>query len=151
MSARQAERRPTIERRAYRQPAWLVDQVEMTLALDRDETRVSTRLEVRRNPDAADSNMPMVLNGSGLETVSVAVDGRVLNSDDYTIDGETLSLAINADRAVVETVVLVHPAKNTALEGLYAAGEMLLTQCEAEGFRKITWYPDRPDIMATSA
>ena len=149
MSARQAERRPTIERRAYRQPAWLVDQVEMTLALDRDETRVSTRLEVRRNPDAADSNMPMVLNGSGLETVSVAVDGRVLNSDDYTIDGETLSLAINADRAVVETVVLVHPAKNTALEGLYAAGEMLLTQCEAEGFRKITWYPDRPDIMAT--
>jgi aminopeptidase N len=77
------------------------------------------------------------------------VDGQERTADDYTIEGETLSLPMNGDQAVIETVVHVHPAKNTALEGLYAAGDNLLTQCEAEGFRKITWYPDRPDVMAT--
>ena len=148
MSARHPDRRPTIERRTYQSPDWLVVQADMSFSLDRGNTRVHSRLEVRRNPDSVDAEAPLVLNGSDLETEAVIVDGRSLPADEYTIRGETLTVALEGDRAVVETVVHIHPDANTALEGLYAAGDMLLTQCEAEGFRKITWYPDRPDVMA---
>ncbi len=149
MSARHPDRQPAIERRAYRSPDWLVAKADFSFGLDRSQTRVHSRLEVRRNPDGGDEAAPLVLNGSNLETEAVVVDGRELTADEYTVQGETLSLALEGDRAVVETIVHIHPDANTALEGLYAAGDMLLTQCEAEGFRKITWYPDRPDVMAT--
>ncbi len=149
MSARHADRRPAIERRAYRTPDWLVDQADLSFQLDRSETRVHARLTVRRNPESNDASAKLVLNGSGLETEAVMVDGRKLSGNDYSVQGETLSLALDGDTAEVETIVRIHPEANTALEGLYAAGDMLLTQCEAEGFRKITWYPDRPDVMAT--
>ncbi len=148
MSPRHPERSPAIERRAYRSPDWLVAQADLHFVLDRGDTRVHSRLEVSRNPDGGDAAAPLVLNGAGLETVAVKVDGRDLSDDKYTVQGETLTLDLAGDEAVVETIVDIHPDANTALEGLYAAGDMLLTQCEAEGFRKITWYPDRPDVMA---
>jgi aminopeptidase N len=148
MSARQTDRRPTIERSAYQPPAWLVDQVDLSLVLDRGRTRVGSRLSVRRNPESTDASAALALHGSGLQTEAVMVDGRKLAPDEYTIQGETLRIDLEAERAVVETTVQIEPERNTALEGLYAAGGMLLTQCEAEGFRKITWYPDRPDVMA---
>jgi aminopeptidase N len=148
MSARHPDRRPAIERRAYLAPDWLVDEVDLDFRLDRSETRVHGRLKVRRNADCGDGSAQLVLNGSGLDTEAVIVDGRNLSGDEYSVQGETLTLALDGDSAVVETLVRIHPEANTALEGLYAAGDMLLTQCEAEGFRKITWYPDRPDVMA---
>ncbi|QOC21849.1 aminopeptidase N [Wenzhouxiangella sp. AB-CW3] len=148
MSIRHGASRPAIERSSYSPPGWQVEQVEMNLVLARESTRVTTRLTVRRNPSDSGASAPLELNGSGLETESISVDGRRLSTEDYRIEGETLHLELPEDRATVETVVTIHPAENTALEGLYAAGDMLLTQCEAEGFRKITWYPDRPDVMA---
>ena len=143
-----APRNP-IRRTDYLPPAWLIDRVSITLDLDASSTTVAASLSVRRNPDAADPAAPLVLFGSGLETREVAVDGRSLESEHYLIEGEELTIADVPDSATVSTRVVIRPADNTALEGLYTSGASLLTQCEAEGFRKITWFGDRPDIMAT--
>ena len=139
--------RPTL-RRDYRPPAWLVDQVDMSLALDRERTIVRTRLSVRRNPDSSEPRAPLALSGVNLNTRQVLVDGRLVDRSQRRLDGEEMVIGGVPDQAEVETEVEISPVANTALEGLYASGQMLLTQCEAEGFRKITWFPDRPDIMA---
>ncbi len=141
--------RTPIQRLDYRPPDWWIETVELTLALDADTTRVDAVLTVRRNPDAASADAPLVLHGSGLDTRAVAVDGRRLAAEDYAVHGETLTIDGVPDRARIETTVDIHPSANTALEGLYQSGPSLLTQCEAEGFRKITWFADRPDVMAT--
>jgi len=143
--------RTPIRRTDYLPPAWLIDEVSITLALDAASTTVTASLAVRRNPDSAatDSAAPLVLFGSGLETREVAIDGSSLDPDRYSIEGEELTIADVPDSATIFTRVVIRPAENTALEGLYTSGASLLTQCEAEGFRKITWFGDRPDIMAT--
>jgi aminopeptidase N len=139
--------KPTL-RRDYRPPAWLVDQVELTLKLDRDTTRVSSRLKVCRNPEAESVDAPLALAGVGLTTLAVRIDGQELSHADRRHEGEEMLLEGVPRQATVETEVEISPVANTALEGLYAAGDMLLTQCEPQGFRKITWFPDRPDVMA---
>lgn len=131
----------------YRPPEWLVDDVELNFDLDPPETVVRARLSVRRNPEAT-SEAPLVLDGRDLALDAVAVDGRTMEPGDYQLGDESLTLHVTGDRASVETVSRIRPADNTELEGLYQAGEMLITQCEAEGFRRITWFPDRPDVMA---
>jgi aminopeptidase N len=141
-------RKPTL-RQDYRPPAWLVDHVELALVLDREETRVRAELKVRRNPESRDQAAPLKLDGEGLSTRMVAVDGQPLDKRQYRLDSQSMVIGQLPDQARVVTDVVIHPARNTALEGLYASGESLLTQCEAEGFRKITWFPDRPDVMAT--
>ncbi|NKI35296.1 aminopeptidase N [Wenzhouxiangella sp. XN79A] len=146
--------RTPIQRVDYRPPDWWIDAVELTLALDPAATRVRAVLEVRRNAEAAGSASatgaaPLELHGSGLMTRRVAVDGQERPAGEWTVQGETLRIAGVPDRARVETEVEIAPSANTALEGLYQAGASLLTQCEAEGFRKITWFLDRPDVMAT--
>jgi len=140
--------RTPIRRLDYRPPAWLIDAVDMTLALDPARTRVRSRLSVRRNPDA-DGGEPLTLHGSGLKTHSVRVDGVLLDESGWHIEGERITIDGVPERAELETEVEIRPEANTALEGLYTSGTSLLTQCEAEGFRKITWFGDRPDIMAT--
>jgi len=139
--------RPTL-RHDYRPPAWLVDQVDLTIALDRGCTRVKARLQVRRNPDAPDPCAPLALHGANLVTLGVRVDGRQVADRERRLDGELMVIASVPDQAEIETEVEISPDRNTALEGLYVSGDMLLTQCEAEGFRKITWFPDRPDVMS---
>ena len=141
--------RTPIKRLDYRPPAWLIDTAVITLELDPETTRVTSSLRVRRNPDADDDSAPLELFGSGLDTRSIAVDGSEVDESDWDIDGERLTIRGVPDTAIVTTRVHIHPAENTALEGLYESGTSLLTQCEAEGFRKITWFGDRPDIMAT--
>lgn len=139
--------RPTL-RHDYAPPAWLVDQVDLTIALDRRCTTVTARLQVRRNPDSIDARAPLALYGAGLVTRRVSVDGRVLADHERRFEGESMIIGGVPDQAEVETEVEISPERNTALEGLYASGAMLLTQCEPEGFRKITWFPDRPDVMS---
>ena len=139
--------KPTL-RRDYRQPAWLVDQIEMTLKLDRETTQVHAALRVRRNPESEDPRAPFSLAGVNLTTRAVRVDGETVDPGRRRHEGEEMIIGGVPDEALVETEVDISPVANTALEGLYAAGSMLLTQCEPEGFRKITWFPDRPDIMA---
>jgi aminopeptidase N len=139
--------KPTL-RHDYQAPAWLVDRVELTLKLHRDTTAVHARLHVRRNPDIGPSDSPLALAGVGLTTRAVRVNGRPIDHSQRRHEGEEMIIDAVPDQAEVETEVEIAPSANTALEGLYAAGDMLLTQCEPEGFRKITWFLDRPDVMA---
>ena len=129
----------------YRPPAYLVDEIHLDFDLKPSATRVKARLSLRRNGDHAE---PLVLNGERLTPISVAIDGRVLAKDDYVIDAEYLTIAQVPDAFVLETEVEIDPAANTSLDGLYMSGGRFCTQCEAEGFRKITWYPDRPDVLS---
>lgn len=129
----------------YRPPAFLVETIELDFDLKPSATRVKARLALRRNGEHAD---PLVLNGERLKPVSVAVDGRTLGEDERTIDAEFLTVPNVPDAFVLETEVEIDPAANTSLDGLYMSGGRFCTQCEAEGFRKITWFPDRPDVLA---
>ncbi len=129
----------------YRPPAFLVDTVDLTFQLDPHATRVRARLSLRRNGEHLE---PLSLDGVRLKLISVALDGRPLAADDYTVTDEQLILANLPSEFMLETEVEIAPADNTALEGLYMSGGRFCTQCEAEGFRKITYFPDRPDVLA---
>ena len=135
-----------IRREDYAPPAWLVDTTDLRFELAPGVTTVTSRLQLRRNPDGPGGALR--LDGQGLELVSVALDGETLSSNAWTADDEALTLAELPDRCEVEIVTRIRPEENTALEGLYRSGGMYCTQCEAEGFRRITYYPDRPDVMA---
>ncbi len=126
----------------YRPPDWLVPEIELRFELGLETTLVHARLKVVRG---GEHDRPLVLDGTRLDTHSVAVDGQPRNAEP---EGDRLVLAIEADSAVIETVVAIHPAANTRLMGLYASEGRLVTQCEAEGFRAITWFPDRPDVLS---
>jgi len=132
----------------YRVPRYLVDSIDLRFELDPERTRVTSRMRVRRNPAAMDDLSPLVLCGRDLELKSIAIDGEVVVPDDYTVEGESLSLiAPDACEVVVETEL--RPAGNHSGLGLFVAGGVLATHCEAEGFRRITYFPDRPDVLAT--
>lgn len=129
----------------YRPPAFLIDEVHLTFLLEPNTTRVKARLAVRRNGDHAG---PLKFNGERLRPISVAVDGRRLTSAERTIDEEFLTIPDVPDAFVLETEVEIDPEANKALDGLYMSGGRFCTQCEAEGFRKITFWPDRPDVLS---
>ncbi|MDO1558144.1 aminopeptidase N [Brevundimonas sp. 2R-24] len=129
----------------YRPPAFLIDTVELDFALEPRTTRVKARLAVRRNGDHAE---PLVLDGDRLTPISVSVDGRALAPDEYTLTSESLTIPQVPDAFTLQTEVEIDPEGNTALAGLYMSGGRFCTQCEAEGFRRITWFPDRPDVLA---
>ncbi len=131
----------------YRPPAYLVDHIALEFDLEEESTRVKARLEIRRNP-ASDSNPTLVLDGEELELTSIHLDGTPLPPGRYTFENDRLFIENVPDRFVLETEVLIHPRENTRLDGLYVSKGMLCTQCEAEGFRRITFFPDRPDVMA---
>ncbi len=132
----------------YRPPAYFVDTVDLRFELDPERTRVFSRLEMRRNPAAEEQKPPLVLDGRHLELVSLKVDGRALGPDDYRLGEEKLTIAEVPDQFFLDVETLVAPAQNTALEGLYLSSGNFCTQCEPEGFRRITYFPDRPDVMA---
>jgi len=129
----------------YRPPAFLVDEVDLAFALDPSATRVRSKLSLRRNGDHAE---PLTLDGVRLKPIGVAIDGRPLEPSAYEVTDTGLTIASVPDAFTLETEVEIDPAGNTALEGLYMSGGRFCTQCEAEGFRKITWFPDRPDVLA---
>ncbi|MCF6262599.1 MAG: aminopeptidase N [Xanthomonadales bacterium] len=136
-----------IYRKDYTQPNFWVKHVDLDFDIDFHQTRVLSRLQFEKNSLVEGDTL--ILDGKQLETIAIRVDGRLLAKEDYTIVGEQLRIANLPEHFLLETEVIINPAANTALEGLYQSSDFLLTQCEAEGFRKITWYPDRPDVMAT--
>ena len=142
--------KPTVFLRDYRAPAWRVTDVALEFDLDPAATIVSARLEVKQ--DAAQSGTPLRLDGEGLELLELRIDGLVIESAAYELDAHALTIRGISGRAVVETRARIAPDRNTALQGLYLSGRgdagFLLTQCEAEGFRRITWFTDRPDVLA---
>src|SRR6185369_11791259 len=129
----------------YRPPAFLIDEVLLTFDLHPNATRVTAKIAVRRNGDHA---APLRFNGERLTLISAAIDGRLLGEAERTLDAEFLTIPGVPDAFVLETEVEIDPENNKALEGLYMSGGRFCTQCEAEGFRKITYWPDRPDVLA---
>ena len=129
----------------YRPPAFLVDEVELDFDLQPSATGVRARLRLRRNGGHAE---PLRLDGERLKLRSVAVDGRALGPGDYEVSDLDLTIPNAPDAFVLETEVEIDPQGNTALEGLYMSGGRFCTQCEPEGFRKITYWPDRPDVLS---
>ncbi|MEM1150098.1 MAG: aminopeptidase N [Pseudomonadota bacterium] len=120
-----------------------IEQVSLRFDLDFDTTRVESRLKVRRTGPG-----DMVLDGVGLDLKTVTIDGSLLDEADYERGDETLSLRDLPDAFELSITVEISPRKNTALSGLYVSGGRLCTQCEATGFRRITYWPDRPDVMS---
>jgi aminopeptidase N len=125
-------------RKDYRPPDWLVPEVSLDVRLDPERTIVRATLRVERN---GEHDRPLRLAGSQLELLMVA-------GGDWSMNGGTLVIAIDGDRATIETEVAIHPAANSKLMGLYASNGILCTQCESEGFRRITFHPDRPDVLS---
>jgi len=136
----------SIKLRDYTPPPYLIDTVDLEFDLREEGTRVIGRLGVRRNPNAGDDVLR--LNGEGLQPVWVRLDGNELPADRYRIDEESLTLFDPPESFVLESEVIIAPESNTALEGLYRSAGIFCTQCEPEGFRKISWFIDRPDVMA---
>ncbi len=127
----------------YTPPAYLVDEVHLTFRLAPEKTRVISRIDFRPNPDA--QSRDFFLHGEGLNLIRVMIDGVEITPD---ITPEGLRAIVPTAPFTFEAEVEINPAANTALEGLYMSNGMYCTQCEAEGFRKITYYPDRPDVMS---
>jgi len=138
----------TVYLRDYRPPEFLVDQVDLLFELAELETRVHARLEMRRNPEAESSEGVLHLNGERLELLGLRLDGAALAVDAFSVDDNALHIPNVPERFTLESEVRIRPQDNTELEGLYRSGGLFCTQCEAEGFRRITYYPDRPDVMA---
>ena len=137
----------TIYLKDYRPPDWRTEETHLEFDIRDGITEVRSRLRVRRDGQAA-GEAPLVLDGEELEFVSVAVDGRPLSGNEYRVDDRSLELFGLPPSCELSIVTRIVPEENTAFEGLYRSGSMYCTQCEAEGFRKITYYQDRPDILS---
>jgi aminopeptidase N len=142
------EKPRTIYRADYRPPDYWIDSVDMRFELGDEHTQVTAVLGVRRDEALRGDVPPLVLDGEELELLSVAIDGRSLSQSEYHVGDEKLVIARPPARFELETVVRIRPQDNTQLSGLYASGGIFCTQCEAHGFRRITYFLDRPDVMA---
>ena len=140
----------TIHLKDYKVPPYLIDETLLHVDIHENVTTVTSTLKVRRNPDAAEEDAcNLILDGSkDLDTQRVAIDGRDLTSNEYQINEDALTIFDTPDTFELTSIVEIKPQENTALEGLYKSGDMFCTQCEAEGFRNITWYEDRPDVLS---
>lgn len=132
----------------YRPPAWLVDHTRLDVDLRDGHATVTAELTVRRNPARDDRPGELVLDGEHLELLSLSVDDRPLGEPDYRLEEGRLTVPGVPEQFTLTSRVRIHPESNTALEGLYRSNGMYCTQCEAEGFRRITFFPDRPDVLS---
>jgi aminopeptidase N len=138
----------TIHLKDYRPPAFLIDTVELDFDLHPDGTRVEAALVGRRNPDHDDPNAPLVLDGDELKLTSLMLNGEAPDDSDFELTDEALTIFNMPDEFTLAIGTEIAPASNTKLEGLYLSNGTYCTQCEAQGFRRITYFPDRPDVMA---
>ncbi len=131
----------------YTPPEFQIPKTELIIELAAQDTHVYSRLICQRN-DNVSADIPLVLHGVDLELIEIKIDGDVLDKNHYEVIEEELLIKQVPDNFVLEIHNVIHPKANTALEGLYASSKMLCTQCEAEGFRRITYFSDRPDVMS---
>jgi len=136
---------PLIRREDYRPFPWLVPEVKLDFELGLEKTRIKSALTVHRNA-RAEAGTLIRLNGDGLVPLEVMVDGEAINS--WSIDEGDLMVPLSGDSHLIEVTTEIDPAANSQLMGLYASNGMLCTQCEAQGFRRITFFPDRPDVLS---
>ncbi len=136
----------TVYRDAYQPYSWDLESAEFRFEIGEDVTRVLSTLRLRRKAGSGAGNV-IELDGQDMDLVSLALDGEQLAADDYSLSESKLSIHGAPEQCRLDIEVKIRPHENTALEGLYPSSGFLLTQCEAEGFRKITYFPDRPDVM----
>ncbi len=142
------EQSATIYRNDYAIFDYTVEQLELKFQLFEQRTVVTAKGNYRKNPASKNrKNPPLVLWGEELELLSVSVNDIKLKENEYHVDDKSLRLDQLPEEFTIEIVTIIYPAKNTSLEGLYRSSGNFCTQCEPEGFRKITYYPDRPDIL----
>ncbi len=130
----------------YAAPSYLIDKVNLDIRLFEEGAEVHSRLAMRRNGDANDHSLH--LNGEDLSLRSVSINGRQLGENEYRVEDDALVIDEVPEAFELECVTWILPQENRRLEGLYKSSSMFCTQCEAEGFRRITYYLDRPDVMA---
>ncbi len=138
----------TIYLKDYTPPAYLVDTIDLHFELDEEATCVRSRMHIRRNEAAQSGAAPLQLDGSHQTLLGIKLDGEPLAAEAYQLNEEQLLIPQVPDQFHLEIETQINPRANTALEGLYLSSGLLTTQCEAEGFRRITYFPDRPDVMA---
>ncbi|NCF29447.1 MAG: aminopeptidase N [Gammaproteobacteria bacterium] len=138
----------TVFLKDYTPPPFLIEEVDLRFELGEETTLVSSTLTLERNPASAKSHNDLVLDGQELELVSISIDDAPVGDDRYRLDDGSLVIRDVPDAFTLKTCARIRPQANTSLEGLYTSSGNFCTQCEAEGFRKITWFPDRPDVMA---
>ena len=133
----------------YKVSPFLIKKTDLVFDLGEDSTRVTASLNIARNPDSDQQDGPLILHGSeGLDLQSMHIDSQLISTGDYSRDSDSLTISNVPDSCVVTTEVLIKPQLNTTMKGLYRSRTMYCTQCEAEGFREITYYLDRPDVMS---
>lgn len=130
----------------YQKPHFLIEKTQLSFILKQDKTQVDSRLLFKRN--SQDTKQALVLDGCDLTILGLKIDAKTLLKEDYQYDGNTLIINNVADEFVFESSIVINPAANTRFEGLYVSSGNFCTQCEAEGFRRITFYLDRPDVMS---
>ncbi|MDA3507765.1 aminopeptidase N [Acinetobacter junii] len=133
----------TIYLKDYQKPSFLVESINLDIQVYDDHTIVDSTLVMKRQATGV-----LVLLGRDLELKSIRLNGELLTADQYELDTEQLTITDAPDEVIIQTQVIIHPESNTQLEGLYKAGDLFVTQNEPEGFRKITFYPDRPDVLS---
>ncbi len=133
----------------YRPADYLIEAVDLDFDLGAETTRVRARLDILSNHDRATKILPLVLDGEDLDLRTLSIDGEPLSEDRYEVGETVLTIFDPPVRFTLETEVEIKPGENTKLEGLYTSSGNFCTQCEAEGFRRITYYLDRPDVTAT--
>jgi aminopeptidase N len=138
----------TIYRKEYQPPTHLISELSLCFVLGNDDCVVRARSVLKRNPESTVNGETLFLHGENLELLSLKMDGKELSDDRYEIDPKGMTLLGLPETCVLEVSTRIYPDKNTALEGLYRSSGNFCTQCEAEGFRKITYYLDRPDVLA---
>jgi aminopeptidase N len=138
----------TIYLEDYTPPPFLVENVDLHFELGEETTLVTSDLTLVRNPASAPSPDHLTLDGQQLELVDISIDGTRIGGERYRLDDDALTVLDVSDAFTLQTRARIHPRANTSLEGLYTSSGNFCTQCEAEGFRKITWFPDRPDVMS---
>ena len=138
----------TIYLKDYRAPQFLIDTVDLYIDLAEEWTTVKAELNFRRNPASAENSKTLVLNGHKMELMAVILDNVELTQDQYQVDESQLTINDVPEKFVLSTEVRIQPQNNTELEGLYKSSKLFCTQCESEGFRKITYFLDRPDVMS---
>lgn len=141
-----SDNNPVIYRKDYQQPNFWVKSVSLGFMIEPEFTLVKSKIHFHHNTES--SFHTLELNGIDLELLNISINGKKLSSDEYQLDSEILTIENVPDSCELQVENKIYPSSNKALEGLYQSGDFFLTQCEAEGFRKITFYPDRPDVMA---
>ncbi|HVE44123.1 MAG TPA: aminopeptidase N [Gammaproteobacteria bacterium] len=138
----------TVYLKDYQPPAYLIDEIDLRFDLHDEFTRVSSLMRIRHQRLSKDTKRELVLNGEELTLESIKLDGKLLQKDQYRLTNSLLIVHHVPDNFELEIVVTIYPEKNTALSGLYRPNQTYCTQCEAEGFRRITYFMDHPDVLS---